>query len=189
MISGQSFRLLGQFLLCLISTIIIPAWAAQDSARQEPAKPAINNPLASEQSAILPAKQFKYPIRLGYRAAQSAKDTVSKLFCYCGCDSDQNHHTTLHDCFTSIHGAYCPICQEEAIMAAALKTKGATLARIQSDIDCNFAKRYPYKSPSKTLSTYRHALSAQGVLLGKLPALSEAASNAKNKANHPCCAK
>ena len=82
-------------------------------------------PVASkdEPKSVLPAGQFFGQAAVGYQAAQQCPEIVAKLFCYCGCDlSDE--HTSLLDCFTSTHGADCPICTDEAVIALQMKKQG-----------------------------------------------------------------
>lgn len=90
----------------------------------------------------------------GYEAAKKVPEICAKVFCYCGCDLTDSHQSLL-DCFTSDHGADCPVCQDEAIMAMTLNSQGKTLAQIQRAIDEKFVKEYPYDNPSKALVQYR----------------------------------
>lgn len=105
-------------------------------------------------SRVLSPEKFKLPVKLGYQAAQKAPAIMKQIFCYCGCDRTDSH-TCLLDCFTSVHGAYCAICQEEAIEASGCHAKGMPIAKIQNQIERHYAKRYPFASPSAKLSKYR----------------------------------
>jgi len=129
---------------------------------------------------VLPSTRFKLPVSLGYKAAAGAKDVVKQLFCYCGCDRTDDH-TSLLDCFTSVHGAYCPICQEEAIEAAKLKSKNVPLKDIQKQIDNHYAKRYPFPRPSAQLLKYRRQLGK----LSPLPSRPDMSASVKSS----CCRK
>ncbi|HEY9773692.1 MAG TPA: CYCXC family (seleno)protein [Planktothrix sp.] len=103
---------------------------------------------------VLDPEKFFGDAQVGYQSAQQCPEVAAKLFCYCGCDITDSH-TSLLDCFTSDHGADCPICTGEAVTALALKREHKTLAQIQQAIDKQYAKEYPYEQPSKALRDYR----------------------------------
>ncbi len=114
---------------------------------------AISTTTAVNAKEVISPEKFSGDIAEGYRAAQKAKDICSKLFCYCGCDLT-DEHTSLLDCFTSMHGVDCAICQEEAIIASNMKEQGKTLAQIQKAIDDKFAGQYPWEEASPTFEKY-----------------------------------
>jgi hypothetical protein len=115
---------------------------------------AVSKQASQATGKVLEPEKFKLPVKLGYQAAQAYPQVMRQVFCYCGCDRTDKH-TCLLDCFTSVHGAYCAICQEEAIEAAACQRKGVSLAGTQRQIERHYAKRYPFAQPSATLSKYR----------------------------------
>jgi len=139
---------------------------------------------------VLAPEKFSGPISAGYRAAQKSKDICSKLFCYCGCDMT-DEHTSLLDCFTSMHGVDCAICQEEALIAYKLKEQGKSLAQIQRAIDERFAAQYPWDEASPMYENYVKNLkiSSKNVLNNK-PINTIYSTKTKNgktiKASH-CC--
>jgi hypothetical protein len=102
---------------------------------------------------VISPNKFSGTIAQGYRAAQKAKDICGKLFCYCGCDMT-DEHTSLLDCFTSMHGVDCAICQEEAIIASHMKEQGKTLGQIQQTIDEQFSAQYPWDEASPIYENY-----------------------------------
>src|SRR5437016_679078 len=61
---------------------------------------------------VLEPGKFFGEAAMGYASAQAAPQVMSKLFCYCGCDTTDGH-SALIDCYTSMHGQDCHICQEE----------------------------------------------------------------------------
>jgi hypothetical protein len=111
----------------------------------------LNNSLLAKE--VISPDKFSGPIAAGYRAAQKTKDICSKLFCYCGCDMT-DEHTSLLDCFTSMHGVDCAICQEEAIIALQMKNQGKTLGQIQQTIDERFSAQYPWDEASPIYENY-----------------------------------
>lgn len=146
----------------------------------------VSQPGTGIPAKVLAPEQFKYPTRLGYTAAESAPEVMKKLFCYCGCDrTDQ--HSSLLDCFTSIHGAYCAICQEEAIEASRCKARAMPIGKIQSQIDQHYAKRYPFPRPSEKLIKYRQQLKASGVPVAQLPVLAASKNRVHTQQSRSCC--
>ena len=107
----------------------------------------------SINKAVISPEKFSGEIAAGYKAAQKARDICSKLFCYCGCDLT-DEHVSLLDCFTSMHGVDCAICQEEAIIALHMKEQRKPLGLIQKTIDEKFAAQYPWEEPSLALQKY-----------------------------------
>ena len=107
----------------------------------------------SINKAVISPEKFSGEIAAGYKAAQKARDICSKLFCYCGCDLT-DEHVSLLDCFTSMHGVDCAICQEEAIIALHMKEQGKPLGLIQKTIDEKYASQYPWEEPSLALQQY-----------------------------------
>lgn len=141
----------------------------------------------AKQAPVLSPDSFKHPMKLGYSAAQKYPDVLAKLFCYCGCDL-QDDHTSLLQCYQSSHGAYCAICLEEAIEAKQLKESGAPLRKIQEQIDNHFAKNYPFPNkPSPILVQYRDSLKASGIKITTLAKTAGTADGARNPKSN-CCA-
>ncbi len=106
---------------------------------------------------VLPASKFSGKSARGYALAKQIPQVCCKLFCYCGCDCT-DAHTSLLDCFTTVHGDACPICQEEVIAAYKLKKEGKTIAAIQKTIDATFSGEYPFKYPSPAYDNYRKSV-------------------------------
>jgi hypothetical protein len=103
---------------------------------------------------VLAPGQFAGEASMGYAAASAVPQICAKLFCYCGCDSTDNHFCLL-DCFTSMHGSDCHICQEEALMALRMHKEGKSLKEIQKSVDDTYSHMYPFKNPTQTLKNYR----------------------------------
>jgi|688.fasta_scaffold668845_2 hypothetical protein len=111
---------------------------------------------AAPRKEVLDPAQFNVPIvRLSYEAAKSHPEIIEKLFCYCGCDLTASHSSLL-DCFRSDHGVTCDYCQEEALLAAKLKMKGASLASIQKQVDQEFTKFYPFEQDTPAYKNYKN---------------------------------
>ncbi len=112
---------------------------------------------AGQQAAYAPVlapDQFVGEAAMGYSAAKAAPEICAKLFCYCGCDSTENH-TRLLDCFTSTHGVDCHICQEEALMALRMEREGKEIKEIKKTVDGTYARMYPFKNPTQALKDYQ----------------------------------
>jgi hypothetical protein len=145
------------------------------------------NNVVMAKEVIAPEK-FSGQIAAGYKAAQKAKDVCSKLFCYCGCDMT-DEHISLLDCFTSMHGVDCAICQEEAIIACHMKEQGKTLAQIQQAIDERFSAQYPWDEPSPTYESYLKNIKVHNVSKQKIIGTKDGAKSKnlnQNKKGH-CC--
>jgi uncharacterized protein with PCYCGC motif len=84
-----------------------------------------------ERGALLDPNQFSKgyepEVKLAYQAAQKYPDTIDRIHCFCECkESQRENHKTLLTCFTNLHAAGCGICQHEALMAAKMKSEGAS---------------------------------------------------------------
>jgi hypothetical protein len=88
---------------------------------------------------VLPPSQFFGAAAMGYAAAKAVPKVCHKLFCYCGCDITDRHKNLL-DCFVTIHGADCHICQEEALMALKMNRAEKNLEAIQKSVDQTYKK-------------------------------------------------
>lgn len=108
---------------------------------------------AEQIKNVIAPEKFSGPVAEGYRAAQKVPDLCAKLFCYCGCDKT-DEHTSLLDCFTSMHGVDCPICQEEAVIACKMKEQGKSLSQIRTAVDERFSVLYPWDEASPVYENY-----------------------------------
>lgn len=72
-----------------------------------------------------------------YQAARALPQVMDGLYCYCHCKESQGHRSLLV-CFESNHGAYCDICQNEAMLASQLSVSGVSLEQIRQAIDERF---------------------------------------------------
>jgi len=130
--------------------------------------------------AVLPPGQFFGAAAMGYAAAKTIPEVCHKLFCYCGCDITDDHKNLL-DCFVTVHGADCHICQEEALLALKMKRLNKPLAAIQKAVDQKYTVQYPFSEESPYLQTYKKKrLWTEGNKPGS-------ASGAKGKKASGCC--
>jgi hypothetical protein len=84
--------------------------------------------------ATLDPKQFPDALnRNVYALAAKVKPVLYQQPCYCYCDRHEGHKSLL-DCFVSMHGSQCDICQKEAILSYQLTQKGKTQAQIRAAI-------------------------------------------------------
>lgn len=116
----------------------------------------VNSPAAiasTPQKIVLSPSRFHGRASSGYASAKACPEVIDQLFCYCGCDLSEGHHTLL-DCFTSEHGAYCDDCQEETILAHKLHKDGVSMKEIQEAIDKKFSHHYPFNKHSSGYQKY-----------------------------------
>ena len=85
---------------------------------------------------IMDGRQFRGFERVQevYRMAAAVPDVLDGIYCYCAC-SEHSGHYSLHDCFSSAHGARCDICMSEAALAYRMTRDGASLAEVREAID------------------------------------------------------
>ena len=117
------------------------------------AQPAANSAAPARKEVLDPSKFFGMA-SFGYAAAKTCPEVMEKVFCYCGCDLT-DHHVSLLDCFTSVHGVDCHICQEEAILARRMNSDGAPIIEIQKAIDEKYSKDYPFENDTPAYKNYK----------------------------------
>lgn len=97
--------------------------------------------------ATVDPKQFPDALnRNVYALAAKVKPVLYQQPCYCYCDRHAGHKSLL-DCFASMHGSECDICQKEAVLAYQLTKKGETPSQIRSAIirgDWRMVNMSPY---------------------------------------------
>lgn len=159
------------------------------SAKAESVKPP-----AKKRAEVLDPNQFFGMAMIGYAAAKQAPEVMENLFCYCGCDLTDSHISLL-DCFTSIHGVDCHICQEEAQIALKMHKQGDSMVKIQRRIDEEFAKQYPFEEDTPTYKKYKaNRLWVKGGPANNQPASTGLGPDPKNPKLKPgakagnCCA-
>lgn len=103
---------------------------------------------------VLDPSRFFGQAMIGYAAAKNAPEVMVNLFCYCGCDITDSHISLL-DCFTSIHGVDCHICQEEAVLALKMTRDSKSVSDIQKAVDETYAHNYPFETDSPTYKKYK----------------------------------
>src|SRR5262249_246790 len=79
-----------------------------------------------------PAQFLDRSTRLAYRLARRVPEILYQVPCYCPCHRREGHQS-LHDCFTTTHGALCHICQEEAVFCFLEWQKKKTPRQIRKD--------------------------------------------------------
>ena len=73
----------------------------------------------------------KSPAFVAYKLAAQIEEVLYQVPCYCACNRTQGHQSLL-DCFTSDHGAKCPICQREAIFCSRQHKLGKSAEQIRA---------------------------------------------------------
>ena len=142
---------------CLVMQVGLAAPIKQISAPKAAAtKTAPSTPASADEvfPPVLMPEQFFGAAAMGYAAAKATPHVCSKLFCYCGCDITDKH-TCLLDCFTSLHGVDCHICQEEALQALRMTRDDEPVPAIQKAIDETYSMKYPFKDESPALKKYK----------------------------------
>ena len=85
---------------------------------------------------IMDSREFRGYERVQevYRMAAAVPNVLDGIYCYCAC-SEHSGHYSLHDCFSSAHGARCDICMSEAALAYRMTRDGASLDEVREAID------------------------------------------------------
>lgn len=160
-------------LVCLgaASTGSSAAWAADGNRSRSHSDDVLSPDLVPAQA------------KPAYLAAKQHPEIFKHLFCYCGCDRGEDHSSLL-DCFKSMHGVHCPYAMREAAEAESMIQSGASLIAIQQALDSDFAKVYPYASnPTPQFLAYRAQLASEGI---KLAALTKRSAN-EQRTIASCC--
>jgi hypothetical protein len=168
-----------------------PAAASAKPSSSPSAPPQSSSPTASAatgkkpRAEVLNPDQFFGMAMIGYAAAKAAPEVMENLFCYCGCDLTDSH-TSLLDCFTSIHGVDCHICQDEAQIALRLHKQGLPMLKIQQQIDEEFSKQYPFEEDTPTYKNYKaHRLWVKGGAVDTKPDAAASGSNSATGSTGP----
>jgi hypothetical protein len=128
--------------------------AAKNGQHHQGPSKAAGSAAKEKLAPVLNASQFVGEAAIGYASAKMIPEICAKLFCYCGCDITDNHNSLL-DCYTSMHGVDCHICQEEASLALRLHRDGVSMEEIQRRVDEGYQDRYPFEKPTPALKRYR----------------------------------
>jgi hypothetical protein len=84
-----------------------------------------------------------------YAVAVAQPELLGSLPCFCGCVASQPPHRNLLDCFIrpdggfEAHAAGCTTCQDEALAARRLASKGVPAAEIRRTIVGSFSQLDP----------------------------------------------
>ncbi|MBY0358645.1 MAG: PCYCGC domain-containing protein [Candidatus Obscuribacterales bacterium] len=172
---------------CLLSALLVIGTAAAFAA------PAADNKGESSKlsAKVLDPGRFYGLASMGYAAAQACPETIAKLFCYCGCDLTDNHSSLL-DCFTSIHGVDCHICQEEAVLALKLHRDGVSDQEIMRQVDERYSSQYPFEQDTAAYKKYKATRAGKPLSSAQIKA-EEAKAPPKTKSGQSfkpsCCSK
>lgn len=72
-----------------------------------------------------------------YAVARAMPAVLDGLHCYCACSISLGHRSLL-SCFEDEHGAFCKVCQDEALIAEAVTARGGSLAQVREAVDARF---------------------------------------------------
>ena len=105
----------------------VPAFHAQPPAAHEVLPPILN-------AAQLHAAGLTQPWQVRvYTLAAREPRILYQLPCNCHCDRALGH-TSLHSCFSGLHGAECSTCAQEGVYAYRMTKLGKTPAQIRQGI-------------------------------------------------------
>lgn len=74
-----------------------------------------------------------------YVVARQMPQVLDGLYCHCDCSQHLGHRSLL-TCYESDHASQCDICMGEAMLAAQLATRGASLDQIRAAVDSQFGR-------------------------------------------------
>lgn len=98
-----------------------------------PAKGASMKPILHGAQLTGPGFQFPWQVRV-YQEAAKIPNVLYQEPCYCHCDRALGH-TSLHSCFSGMHGAECGTCAKEGHYAYLMTRKGWTPKQIRAGIE------------------------------------------------------
>lgn len=80
--------------------------------------------------------QFRDPrVQSAYAMAAKIRGVLYQLPCYCGCDKEAIHHTSLLNCFAGDHASICETCMMEGVFAYQETQRGKTPGQIRAEIE------------------------------------------------------
>ena len=133
-IPGLPLAVLIVFAPLLLAASQKPGDAPQSGSATNSCKACIERGAVLDPSLF--AKGYDPEVRLAYEAAKKYPDLIDRIHCFCECkENDRFHHKTLLTCFTEQHAAACGICQQEAILAAKMKQKGASDDEVEITVE------------------------------------------------------
>lgn len=143
----HALKLIGVGVATAASARALSGYAGSASHREHTPR----GPVTTKDSAVLRGGEMRpvmNPRYLGgrageaYHAAAEIPDVLDHLYCYCECETSVGHKS-LKSCFTDLHGVYCGICQEQALMALRLHRQGVSLLEIRQRVDAAFLPHGP----------------------------------------------
>ncbi|MFT4112843.1 CYCXC family (seleno)protein [Silvibacterium sp.] len=106
----------------------IPAYHSAPPAKGEALPPILSG-------SQLTGPYFRYPWQVEvYHEAAKIPQVIYQLPCFCRCDRALGH-TSLHSCFSSLHGAECSTCAKEGAYAYKMTKLGKTPEEIRHGIE------------------------------------------------------
>jgi len=72
-----------------------------------------------------------------YQIARQSPAMLDGMRCFCACKATLGHRSLL-SCFEDDHGALCQVCQDEALIAAAVRRRGGSLEDARREVDARF---------------------------------------------------
>ena len=83
--------------------------------------------------ATLSPEGYAGKARAAYQVAKDIPEILSELPCFCGCMDGLGHKSNLY-CFADTHGAVCDVCQNIALDASEMHSKGMPVSQIRDKI-------------------------------------------------------
>ena len=138
--SKFAHRALTLIFLLTVTLTMSAQWIAQEEEGSGiPAYNAGPPPKGTKLPAILTKDQLwgadaQYPYQThAYELAAKIPAVLHQQPCYCYCDRGMGH-TSLHSCFSGLHGAECSTCAQEGLYAYRMSLKGKTVKQIRDGV-------------------------------------------------------
>jgi hypothetical protein len=126
--------------LGIVAVVLIAgiAWFATRPAGNPVTQNASNTTEEQGTGATLSPALFQGVTREAYQVARDIPEVLEELPCFCGCMKERGHQSNL-DCFKDDHSAYCGVCQNIALDAAAMHKRGVGIEEIRKAVVDKYA--------------------------------------------------
>ena len=121
--------------------MIALTWYGLRSSNTEPVKTEQAAQVTPTLIATLSPDQFSGKAKLAYQAAKNIPEILAQLPCYCGCMESIGHKNNLF-CFADDHGGECDLCQNIALEAQEMNSKGLPIAQIRENIQKTYSHQH-----------------------------------------------
>jgi hypothetical protein len=125
--------------LIVIAVIVLGGLAWLTLRPSDPA--GVNSLQAAALTPTLSPELFKDDpkAQASYQAAKDIPEILAELPCFCGCMKHYGHKNNLF-CFSDSHGAGCNVCENIALDAKEMHSRGASIEEIKKAINDRYAR-------------------------------------------------